>query len=398
MLDNVALNVVIGLVFVYLLYSLFATFVSEIIATQLGLRARNLREAINRMLNDEEEKKFWQRLGDSLSLMKKPKNNRIKKFYNNPEIKYLGSSGVFRNPSSFPATSFSRTLLYELNGSGPLDKDKIKKEILHAVDPVNNPSAHTPGVTGQEEASFDPQSAQFVLSLYNDSWGDLVKFRLLLEAWFDRTMEQATEWYKRKIRIILLVLGFFMAWFFNADTFTIIEKLSTDKAARENMVKLAVAYNQSTARPSGPSLTVPPEKLDSLLNVKKILEKDMQDAQSILGSGAWLPDKVMVSYDSVTSKKTYTPLIDSLSLSEEYRDSSASILEFNPWQKWAYVFRLIPHHFFGFLITAIAISLGAPFWFDLLNKLMKLRTSIKQDTNSTERNTVITVSPLNREG
>src|SRR5688572_33116628 len=131
MLDNVALNVVIGLVFVYLLYSLFATVVSEIIATQLGLRARNLREAINRMLNDEEEKKFWQRLGDSLRLMKKPQNNRIKKFYNNPEIKYLGSSGVFRNPSSFPATSFSRTLLYELNGSGPLDTEKIKKEILH---------------------------------------------------------------------------------------------------------------------------------------------------------------------------------------------------------------------------------------------------------------------------
>jgi len=31
----------------------------------------------------------------------------------------------------------------------------------------------------------------------------------------------------------------------------------------------------------------------------------------------------------------------------------------------------------GWLITALAISLGAPFWFDLLNKLMTLRGSIK---------------------
>jgi hypothetical protein len=28
---------------------------------------------------------------------------------------------------------------------------------------------------------------------------------------------------------------------------------------------------------------------------------------------------------------------------------------------------------FGWLLTALAISLGAPFWFDLLNKFMQLR-------------------------
>jgi hypothetical protein len=33
----------------------------------------------------------------------------------------------------------------------------------------------------------------------------------------------------------------------------------------------------------------------------------------------------------------------------------------------------------GFLITAIAISLGAPFWFDLLNKLVKIRTAGKKE-------------------
>jgi hypothetical protein len=329
--------------------------------------------------------------------MKNPKNARINKFYSNPEIKYLGSSGIFRNPSSFPATSFSRTILYELNGSGPLDKDKIKKEILHAVDPVNNPSVHIPSVAGGGIPTFDPQSAQFVLSLYNDSWGDLVKFRILLEAWFDRTMDQATEWYKRKIRIVLLVLGFLIAWFFNADSFTIIDKLSTDKSARENIVKLAVAYNQTASRPQDPNLSVPKDKLDSLLNVKKTLEKDIQNANTLLGSGAWLPDTVFVSADKATNKKIYSPLIEPLSLSAEDQQSSGPI-SFTRCEKWEYVFRLIWHHFLGFLITAIAISLGAPFWFDMLNKLMKLRTSIKQDTNTTESNAVITVSPLNREG
>jgi hypothetical protein len=31
----------------------------------------------------------------------------------------------------------------------------------------------------------------------------------------------------------------------------------------------------------------------------------------------------------------------------------------------------------GWLLTALALSLGAPFWFDLLNKLMKLRGAVR---------------------
>jgi hypothetical protein len=53
MFNSVALDVVIGLIFIYLLYSLLATVISEMIASVLGLRARNLKVAINRMLNDE---------------------------------------------------------------------------------------------------------------------------------------------------------------------------------------------------------------------------------------------------------------------------------------------------------------------------------------------------------
>ena len=31
----------------------------------------------------------------------------------------------------------------------------------------------------------------------------------------------------------------------------------------------------------------------------------------------------------------------------------------------------------GWLLTAFAISLGAPFWFDMLNKVMNIRASVK---------------------
>ena len=39
--------------------------------------------------------------------------------------------------------------------------------------------------------------------------------------------------------------------------------------------------------------------------------------------------------------------------------------------------------FLGFLILAFAVSLGAPFWFDLLGKLVKVRSAGKKDDSTT---------------
>ncbi|MEP7108531.1 MAG: hypothetical protein ABI760_11125 [Ferruginibacter sp.] len=430
MIDNLALDIVIGLIFIYLLYSLLATVLSEIIATYIGLRARNLKEAVDRMLNDEKEehKGLLSRLGDSFKLTKNPKNSRITNFYNHPEIKYLGSTGIFKIPSQFKAVSFSKTLLNLLNETGyktlmlngnakMKDPDEgdikeipvtqlSKERIIAALDAI---IADHKKETGKEKEKIvlDEETAKYVLNLWFDSYGDLVKFKLHLEAWFDRTMEQCLEWYKRKIQIILLILGFMMAWFFNADTFTIISKLSKDDKARERLVSMANAYAENNKE----KLTVAEvdgtvgerqlqdynAKLDSLLGVKKELEQDIANANSILGLGGWAPDTVNVSVDDKTGNRIYTPQIDRNSLSEEDKKITSGPIGFDTSKKWSYFFRLFIHHFFGFLITAIAISLGAPFWFDLLNKIMKLRTSVKQDTNSTNTSTGGTVSPLNRE-
>lgn len=403
MFNNIAFDIVIGMVFIYLLYSLFATVLSEMLATWVGLRARNLKEAIDRMLNDEDQKVHGlsYRIIDSLKLLKNPDNLRVRNFYNHPEIKYLGSTGVFKVPSSFKSESFSKTIIYLLSGEGAADKTRIEDRLKKLCTQDETLTA--------EENIFDKETANYVLSIWNNSFGDVVKFKLKLEAWFDRTMEQATEWYKRKIQVVLLILGFLMAWFFNADTFTIIGKLSTDKAAREQMVSMATAYlsNHSerhavaaTDSSSAEETSAMTARYDSLLEVKRQLQSDIDNANSLLGSGAWLPDSVLILTDQFKHKKMYTPLLDESTLLSMRRGKipADGYLTFSTGDKWRYFFGLFFPHFFGFLITAIAISLGAPFWFDLLNKMMKLRTSTKQDTDSTAAQTSIVVSPLNREG
>lgn len=392
MFDSIAFNVVTGLIFIYLLYSLFATIISEIIATKLSLRARNLKEAVNRMLNDEDNPGFLKRLWDSINILKTPDNKVIKDFYNHPEIKYLGSSGVFKSPSTFKAVSFSKTMLNYLFGDGAVTKEKIEARLDEIVKLSED----------GKNKFIDKDTAKYIQSLWVDSFGDLIKFKLQLEGWFDRTMEQATEWYKRKIQVILLVIGFFIAWIFNADTFVIIKKLSTDKDAREKIVSMANAYVENNRAPelntsNDISYTSYKKKLDSLLEVKKKLEADMADANSVLGIGGWPPDFAIVKSDKKTNIKSYSPAIDI--------DAIPDVLRENDWfvsfrgHKWCYFFNLLCAHFWGFLITAIAISLGAPFWFDLLNKMMKLRTSAKQETDSANVSSPsVTVSSLSREG
>jgi len=372
MLNNVALDVVIGLVFIFLLYSLFATVISEIIATALGLRARNLMESIGQMLEDEKDMSKLEKVIDSLRLMKKPDGTFVNNFYKLPEIKKLKNTGFSSLPSVLRCGSFSRAICQKLFGAGFIDKETIEAKI--------------------EEGGgiLSPETKVYVLNLWKDAYGDIDKFKVSLEHWFDRSMEQCTEWYKRKIQVVLIVLGFLMAWFFNADTIGIIHKLSTDKKAREEMVTMATAYIQNnknvpvaaTGATDSSAVRDFNQKLDSLFKIKVQLDKDIAKANSLLGSGSWPPDSVMV-LDSTTGKRVYIPELDAIAASRIDTLSKIALgkyYKFESCDKWSYFFSMFQTHFIGFLITAIAISLGAPFWFDMLNKLIQLRTSIQPNS------------------
>ncbi|RAW00847.1 hypothetical protein [Pseudochryseolinea flava] len=392
MFNSVALDVAIGLMFIFLLYSLLATVISEIVATMIGLRARNLKEAVNRMLNDEEVKGFLSRLWDSMNIFKNPSNKVVDNFYNHPEIKYLGSSGIFKNPSSFKAISFSKTLFHILFGNGPVTREVIDKRLKEIVDAAD----HNASDDVKANKLLDKDTAQYILNLWSESYGDIIKFKFQLETWFDRTMEQATEWYKRKIRIVLLILGFMIAWIFNADTLVISGILSKDKEARAQMVTMAAAYlqNNKVAVDTGgvtdsAALETYSEKMDSLLQIKNDLQADINDAHGILGLGCWPLDSMLVTTDPKTKKQTLLPPLDLRAIPDTVWHSgknttqaNTKVYYFTRKAKWKYFFNLFPIHFFGFFLTAVAISLGAPFWFDILNKVMKLRTSEKIPTNS----------------
>jgi len=398
MLGNTALDVVIGLVFIYLLYSLLGTVMMEMISSFLALRARNLRYALARMLMDEKtynentlKKAFFGILNSLVRVggwwVNLEDKDLYNKFFKQPSIKYLGSGGLVNRPSYLSAENFSKALIDSIRHNDPDIPLLARFEI------------------GLEKTKIGKETRAHLRSLLDDANNDLNKFKALLEQWYNDTMERATGWYKRSTQMILIAIGFVLAIAFNVDSIAIIKKLSTDKQAREQLVKMATDFSENNKAlieevtkkdtATDPSVAQLNDRLNSLSEVKKKLEQDIYNSQSLLSSNWYLTDTLTVystipksipanfklmKHSLVNGKMIYLvvhqsidPRVMERSLSSKLSSDEKTIKVKTFWYKVKYVFT--SYHFFGYFLTVLALSLGAPFWFDLLNKLVKLRTS-----------------------
>ena len=338
MFYNVVIDVFIGLIFIYLLYSLLATVLMELIARWFNLRARMLMRALRRMLEDQASVKgnwfqrsalynyiaeMWNYLYRFFVPMNKDEK-LVKRFYDQPSIKYLGEDKAFSKPGYLQPHNFSNTLVQMLRGN--LYDGSTNSEAAFVKDALNNNSLN-----------INRETLSHLKNLFADARQDVYAFRNRLELWFDETMERANGWYKRQTQIILIILGFFLAWQFNVDSIAISKILLKDKKVREQMVQLAISkqesyekiqasLNDSAKKAADSAFVKNKQPIDSAYNV---LKEDAANTQNILG----------------------------------LRDKN------NPYQKSGTL------KFLGWLITALAISMGAPFWFDMLNKVVKLRSA-----------------------
>lgn len=334
MTGNVALDVFIGLLFVYALYSLFITTIVEIISTVFQLRARNLGRGIRRMLDDD---------------------NRVvlsNVFFKQARIKYMASGWLklFNKPSYLQARNFSQAIIEMLDDQAENTSRKLELKNLRGALEVSSIK--------------DTQTGKFLLSLYRNANDDLEKFKESLEQWFDDTMERVKGWYKKCMLLITFITGLVIVAAFNADTIQIVKKLSKDPKAREQFVEMATGLAANTALTD----TLFDMGLrDKLLKGSVLKSKYGQDS---LAFANFVTDSVYSN--AVQVRKLLYARMDSLYIISE---QSQSILNFERSKHKWYIFDSWLN-FLGCLITAIALTLGAPFWFDLLNKFIQLRTSL----------------------
>jgi hypothetical protein len=346
MTNNVALDVFIGLTFIYLLYSLFTTILQEIFAQWFSLRSRMLNRAMRRMLEDATNRDnsffgFFDSLATLFTRFFEPikdDENVVKLFYQHPSIKYLGENNLFSKPAYLHSHNFSQTIIQLLRGDQY--DGRTQSESTAIEDALNN-----------NHLNLKPETLRHIRLLFSDARQDSYQFKLKLEDWFDETMQRCNGWYKKQTQSILLILGFCLAWAFNVDSIAISKILIKDKVVRDQIVQMAISKQKEYGEilDSIKKTTVTTKQLngDTALTITETITEPI-DAKEI-------NDRV---YEELKNDANQVQAILGL------KGSPETIAKYQPSTGLMIL---------GWIITAMAISLGSSFWFDLLNKLIKLR-------------------------
>lgn len=142
-----------------------------------------------------------------------------------------------------------------------------------------------------------------------------------LEGWFDKSMDRVSGWYKRRSQVVTVVIAVVVAVGLNVSALRVAEKLTTEPTVRAAVVAKAEAAAEKEEEPKGK---------EGLKQAGKNTEEAVKELGALKLPIFWAGENVPSGWG---------------------------------WGTTA----------LGWAITIVAISLGAPFWFDTLGKLSNLR-------------------------
>lgn len=238
------------------------------------------------------------------------------RFFNLPLIRSLSESDKKR-PSYISSRVFVDSLVTMLQTkAGPevsaaLDKGQWDHGVLKAM------------ITAEEDKTL----AERLWPIIQGS-SSVDQARERLEHWFDEGMDRATGWYKKHTQVWTMAIACFTVFFFNVDTFTITRELLSNSVLRSSLVARAEAITSNN-----------PQQAAS------------QSIDQIKGEIGQLQLPIGWTWKALSFGPISLPC-------PEMRPGE------NLWMKFG-----------GLLITACAVSMGAPFWFNLVSKLINIRAS-----------------------
>jgi hypothetical protein len=302
-----------------------------LIFLMLSLVASALREAVEAIVKSRAvqlERGIRTLLDDAVG------NGLAKTFYEHPLVyslyprAYEVKGWRFRGgnlPSYIPARNFAVALL-DMAIRGPNVGPYAAQQ--------TSPALTLPALRASVQRIPSLFVQQAMLSAIDSAQGDVMRVQKNLEEWYDSAMDRVAGQYKRRTQLWLFVIGFGTAVALDVNTLTIADYLGRNEQARTGLVNRAAAIRSDTFY----KRLVGDSTIDQL--TARAVYEDLQSLKLPIGWDRELP----VPKD-------------------------AGVL---------YIVR----HGLGLLITALAVMLGAPFWFDLLNKFMVIRSTVKPKEKS----------------
>ncbi len=412
------IEVVIGLVFVYSLLSLLVTQVNTVIVNVLNIRANHLKVGLERMITDPvvrakvlahplirliepslvpETRMTAQTAEQVVTEGKVTKVSYIPpKTFVDVLTDVLASdagrklyAALYKATEPLPASAEKSELRehirhFQLTGQGldelresinQLPNQPVQQELLQALEwfdatmeklQIENGEL-IPLLIGlkQVQNSFFQQALEAVLS----SVKTLAEAEVKMEEWFNNSMTRVSEAYTRRMQYQSLLVGFLLALILNVDTLNLAATLWNDPALRQ---AVAVAAEQSAERAQRADIADPGSEQSADLT------QSAQRAQATVEDLLDLRLPIGWEFTPPAAADNDSPAIVEVNPNDDLRDLSNLLPGYNP--DWlGFLLRKIV----GLGVTMIAIAQGAPFWFNLLNRLARGgRTSDVQEEES----------------
>lgn len=283
MFDHPIIDVALGLVLFYIVLSLVVSAVQEWVASLFGLRAKNLRAGLENLIDGPGPGAEFARM-----------------VYDHPLVKNMARA---KKLPSYIAPETLSTVLLEVVAQKELEKSY---------------SACTPDQVRELVEQIDPESPlkRILEAFVDDSASVQEGLKKRVAEWFDEGMIRVSGWYKRRVKVLRVVISAVVTMLTNASTVQVATELWKNDALRTTLAQQAVEVADEGTEAIGD---------DSLEQLRSF-------------PIGWRTD------------------------------SDGAIIWPDGWLAW--LATLI-----GWLITVAAVSLGAPFWFDLLGKVANLRGS-----------------------
>jgi hypothetical protein len=329
------LEVAIGLVMMWLILSVATMEFQNWLTQVLNTRAKFLEK--------------------NLLVMFKNNEKLLEGFYNYPAIKELGKydrKGNYKKPTYIPSEVFSRVTMELLTNTSKQGAAAAPETIsLSAMaNTVNQVKALSPDLKDLAEHLFPGLEHADALSTSVDSIQTKLKqYQDNVEKWFDHNMGNASGWYKENALTMAFLIGLGMAILFNVDTINITERLWREPTIRQALVAQADAYQ---LQPGAANITQVPGFFDSL-------------AMPI----GWT---TIPTVDQTACQRLVTFTAEA-EVAFRVGNECRALVNIPPVNDiFGWVIKIL-----GLILSAFAARQGAPFWFDMLKKLVNLRSSIQ---------------------
>ncbi len=225
-------------------------------------------------------------------------------------------------PSYIPSSSFAQGIIDVIKGA-----ENLPETIPQLREQIKNNKV----IKGDAQV--------WLLGLLDKSYDKLEDFYKNIEESYNNAMDRVSEWYKTRAKTAVLIIGIITAVLLNIDTIHVTSTLWKNKDT-------AKAFSAAVA--------------SSMVTIEKTAtDYKVKDADgNVIYSDTNKPSDNLANVFAE---------VGSLPIPLGWNRNSFDFFSEKDWY-WGLLSKLA-----GWAITALAVYIGAPFWFDLLSQVVKLR-------------------------